>query len=155
MDIPLEHVQGWVWEWEEHAWGLFGWQSSWRSKAENNWTRRISPDIIICTFFHRSVSNYVLLTCDTAFAEHSCCFKVLLKDYLEETCRASVSECPGLLLLICVYYWDLSYNGLFFLDYLQVGINIRVASLSNFQGNPPEVRFYLPVPVIHISYNDL
>lgn len=38
MDISLEYVQGWVWQWEELAWRLFGWQSSRRFEAKNNWT---------------------------------------------------------------------------------------------------------------------
>jgi hypothetical protein len=34
-----------------------------------------------------------------AISEYSRCFKVLFKDYLEETCRAVVPQYPGLNLL--------------------------------------------------------
>ena len=44
-------------------------------------------------FYHYSFAIYSL-----PFSEHSCCFKILRKDHLEETCRAVVPQYPGLLM---------------------------------------------------------
>lgn len=42
------------------------------------------------------VQSIIHLQCTCSFSEYSCCFKVLLENYLDKTCRAIVSQYPGL-----------------------------------------------------------